>query len=98
MPCRMVVALLSIIGGATLLSTGVLGVTWSAYGGLSILIAIASAVVLYWLWQMKKQGWMWAMVLEGVSLLLALFQMSAWGVIIPAVVLIYLWMNKKLFK
>jgi hypothetical protein len=84
-------ALLSVIGG---LST----IWFFGLGTISLILGVVTAIVLYWLWQMKKQGWMWTMVLEGILLLVALVQMDAVGVIVAGIVLVYLWMNKKLFK
>jgi hypothetical protein len=84
-------ALLSVIGG---LST----IWFFGLGIISLILGVVTAIVLYWLWQMKKQGWMWTMVLEGILLLVALVQMDAVGVIVAGIVLVYLWMNKKLFK
>lgn len=87
--------------GGTLMST-VLGGMLAGYGivlgALFVVLGIADAAVLYWLWKMKKQGWTWTMILEIFSLIMSLIQMSIVGIVIPAVIVIYLWMNKKMFK
>lgn len=99
-------ALLSVAGGASLLGLGgmistigidLAGFSW-VIGAITIVIGLATILVLYWLWQMKKQGWKWVMVIEAISLIIALVQLNVLGAIFPAIVLIYLWMNKKLFR
>jgi len=86
--------------GGTVLSTtlGMLAGYGVVLGALFVVLGIANLVVLYWLWQMKKQGWKWTMILEIISLVMSLVQISIVGIAIPAIVVIYLWMNKKLFK
>ena len=103
-------AIVAILAGLALLGVAAVGGTMStALGGmfaglesvlgvLFLVLGIANFIVLYWLWQMKKQGWKWTMILEIVSLVLSLAQMSFVSIIIPVVIVIYLWMNKKLFK
>lgn len=104
-------SLLSILGGLALLGIGallgevmgggvgtLLATLGPLIGVLVLVLGIVNFIVLYWLWQMKKQGWTWTMVLEVISLILSLAQMNIIGMIIPGIVVVYLWMKKDLFK
>jgi hypothetical protein len=103
-------AIFAILGGLALLGIGAIaGIVGSSLGGLLgglgivlgivvLIIGIANLVVLYWLWQMKKQGWTWTMIIEIIGLVLSLVQMNVTGLIIPAIIVIYLWIKKDLFK
>lgn len=61
-------------------------------------LGVVNFVVLFWLWKMQKKGWTWTMVIEIISLVLSLLQFSLVGIVIPAIVVIYLWTKKGLFK
>ncbi|HLC39746.1 MAG TPA: hypothetical protein VJJ76_02590 [archaeon] len=104
-------ALIAILGGLALFGIttglgtviggvpgGVLAGLGSVAGLLIFVLGIATAYVLYGLWQMKKWGWTWTMVLEGISLLIALPSFNIVGIAIPAIIIFYLWTNQKRFK
>jgi uncharacterized membrane protein YuzA (DUF378 family) len=100
-------ALFSLLGGLTLLGFGmtaynvasmlytefgtILGVTYLLFG-------LAGLLMFYWLWHLKKQGWRWAMIIESLMLAMSLLEMNIVGMIIPGIIVIYLWTNKNLFK
>ena len=58
---------------------------------------IAAVIAIYWLWQMKKTGWTIMVILETISLIISVIQFSLFGVLIPLVILLYLFSVKKLF-
>jgi len=52
---------------------------------------------------MMKKGWTWTMILEAISIIMGLIQVvynptSVVGIILPVIIVIYLWMKKDLFK
>lgn len=103
-------AILLILGGIALLGLGGLGVMAGSelatlFGGflgiigvIILLLGIVTAIALFWLWQMKKIGWTLTMVMEIIGIVLSLVQMQIISIIIPAIIVIYLWMKKDLFK
>ena len=103
-------AILSILGGAVLLGLGgaaitAIGTEAAAIGGLAgilggviLIVGIVSLIVLYWLWNMKKIGWTIYMILEIIGIVLNLVSLSIIGLIIPIIIVAYLWTKKDLFK
>jgi hypothetical protein len=87
----------SLLGGALgfsgLTGSGILGII----GIITLLISVASLVGFYWVWNMKKLGWTVIMVLEAINILLLVVSGSYGSLLIPGVVVIYLWMKKDLF-
>lgn len=83
-----------LIGGTT---GGLLGALASIIAVVSLIISIISLYAIYGLWNMKKWAWTLTMILEIVSIVLNLTSLSP-VVIIPAIIVIYLWMKKDLFK
>jgi uncharacterized membrane protein HdeD (DUF308 family) len=77
---------------------GLLSGLGSILGAVFLFLGLAEFVVIYWLWQMKKQGWTWLMILEAIGIVVSLVQMNIIGIIIPAIIVIYLWMKKNLFR
>jgi hypothetical protein len=81
----------------------VLGSLVSVYGALVIIVSAVSIIALYWLWNMMKKGWNLTMILEVIGVVFGVIQIiynpiSVFGLAIPAIIVIYLWMNKNLFK
>ena len=107
-------ALLSILGGlgaiigASLIETtgplfslaeyGLTSVSLALIGVGTMIIGIVLLVSMIWLWNMRKIGWTAVMILEGLSLVIALVTLDLISMIIPAIIIIYLWTKKKLFK
>ena len=103
-------AILSILAGVALLAlpslTEVAGAEIPVlFGGfpeiagiIVLIIGIATLIALVWLWQMKKIGWTIIMVLEIISIIMAIVQMQMVNLIIPLIIIIYLWTKKDLFK
>ena len=93
-----VFALAPILGGlvggeyGSLLGTGTMII-----GIVTLIISIISLYAFYGLWNMKKWAWTWTMILEVISIILGLTSLSP-TVIIPVIVVIYLWMKKDIFK
>lgn len=73
---------------------GMLGI----FGAILVVLGIASFVVIFWLWQMKKIGWTLTMILEIIGILLSLVSFNIIGLVIPVIIVIYLWLKKDLFK
>lgn len=75
---------------------GILGIFLATVGALSILIT-------RWLWKMQKRGWKWAMYAQVSTLILGtvglfLDPTAIFELIIPAIIVVYLWMKKDLFQ
>jgi len=88
------------VWGATAAGTEMAGFEglFAILGGAFLIIGIALLISLIWLWQMKKIGWTIVMILEIIGIILALVQMQIINLIIPVIIVAYLWMKKDLFK
>ena len=75
-----------------------LGPFMGVIGALLLIISVITFVAVYWLWQMKKIGWTITMIMEIISILLSIAAFNILGLVIPAIIVIYLWMKKDLFK
>ena len=103
-------AIFGLVAGVSML--GLVGTTLGAFGtetglpvtflgilgGVALIISLINFVVLYWVWKMKRIGWLAAMILYIISMVLSLVQMNFMNMVIPAIIIIYLWMKKDLFK
>lgn len=103
-------AILGILGGIALFGLGKLfgGIIGGAFGGvlgtissiISVMILIISIISLYTfygLWKMKKWAWTWTMIAEIISIFLGLFSLNP-TILIPVIIVIYLWIKKDIFK
>jgi len=66
-----------------------------------IIIIAVSLMLLYGfhkIWDMKKAGWKIVMTFEVIGFLISLASLSVIGVIIPLIIIGYLWKKKSLFK
>jgi hypothetical protein len=85
---------------ATLMSS--YSIILSGFGIVVGIIIIAVSLMLlygfYRLWDMKKSGWKIVMTFETIGLLISLASLNAIGVIIPLVIVMYLWKKRMLFK
>lgn len=97
------------IGGdilGTLGTGGVANLIGEIMGVLGILLAILGAAsfwITFWLWKMQKRGWKWAIYAQITTLLLGIVGLlldptSILDLIIPVIIVIYLWMKKDLFQ
>jgi hypothetical protein len=72
-------------------------------GPLNLAFSALNVIAFYWLWKMKKRGWLFTMVLQGTSIVIGIIQaiyvpLTIFGIVIPSIIIIFLWKNKKLFK
>lgn len=71
-----------------------------------VILGVASFIIVYWLWQMQKRGWKWAVYSQATNLSLGVVEVlidptaltAMIGLIIPAIFVIYLWLKRDLFK
>ena len=104
-------ALLGIFGAISLLGLmaspfgALLGAVAPALSGLTqallyilIVVSILSLFSASLLWKMLKKGWTLTMVLEVISIVLAAVTQSYTAVVLPVIILIYLFTIKDLFK
>jgi hypothetical protein len=73
------------------------GALWIV-GVLVLIISIVSLIPLIWLWQMKKLGWTVTIALQVLSIVFSLVLMNWFGIVIPLIIVVYLWLKKDLFK
>jgi hypothetical protein len=96
------VALGGLFGGMSVPSMGAipgfLAGMFGIFGAILLILGIASFVVIFWLWKMKKIGWTLTMILEIIGILLSLVSFNIIGIVIPVIIVIYLWLKKDLFK
>jgi hypothetical protein len=103
-------AILGILGGIALFGLGKLfgGLIGGTFGGIlgtvssivSVMILIISVISLftfYGLWKMEEWAWKWTMLAEIISIFLGLFSLNP-TIFIPVIIVIYLWMQKDIFK
>ena len=102
--------IIAILGGAALLALpGLAEIAGTAVpamfegiatimGGIILIIGIATLIVLYWLWNMKKIGWTIYMILQVISIVINLVSMQLASLVIPVIIVAYLWTKKDLFK
>lgn len=94
------------IFGMPMEAGGIVGLIAEISAVLGIVLAILGAVsflVTYWLWKMTKRGWKWAMYSQVSTLLLGIISLvldptAILEMIIPVIIIIYLWFKKDLFK
>lgn len=102
-------AILSIIGGIGIAFLGPLlgafaevpamaGVVVGFLGIVTLILGLVLLVAFYWLWQMKKTGWTIVMVLEIIGIIMSLVSLNIWNIIIPVIIVLYLYTKKDLFK
>ncbi len=97
---------LSIVSGIAILSISDLMAEFSQlYGamthiiiGLSMIFAAIEVIGLYWLWNMLKKGWFVVITIEIIGIVFSLVSFNIIGVLIPAVIVYYLYINRNLFK
>lgn len=75
-----------------------LGSTGIVAGVMLLAMGIITFVVTQGLWNLKKWAWTVTMILEGLSVLGSLISLNIVGLIIPAIVLYYLYTKKEIFK
>jgi len=91
----MILSILQIIGGLVVLGMGglIFAVAYSFYGliGIGLIITgLITCYVGYGLWSMQSWAWKWAMVVNGISIVLYLVTMIWPGLILPVIIVIYL--------
>lgn len=83
-------------------SLGVLGLMFGSVGIIAGVMLLAMGIITfavsYGLWNLKKWAWTVAIILEGLSVLGNLMSMSIVGIIIPVIVVYYLYTQKEIFK
>jgi len=67
-------------------------------GAALLVLGIASFIALRWLCQMKKTGWTAYMGILLVSIALHIATFTFFDVILPAIIVAYLWYVRRLFK
>ncbi len=68
-------------------------------GGLAFLaVGIIAFVIVYGLWRMQKWAWSWTIFFQGILLVLYIINVNLLGILLSAIIIGYLWMNKRLFK
>jgi len=103
-------AIIGIFGGIAMFGLGAIfgGLISGMYGGLLgtiswivgiviLIISIISLYAIYGLWNMKKWAWTLTMILEIISIILGLTALNP-SIIIPVIIVIYLWIKKDIFK
>ena len=94
-------ALLAVIGfAATQLPVEVttLPIPFAAMGGaILIIIAVLMLAVAYGIYALESWGWYLAMLLNVLVILNALMSMAILSLIIPAIIIWYLWTNQRDF-
>ncbi len=98
-----VIALSSLVGGylgayGAGTAGGILGGLGIMAGIVALVLGVASLIPIIGLWKMQKWGWTWTMVLQAISLIMSLASMNVLGIVIPAIIVYYLWTNKNLFR
>ncbi len=98
----LVLAGIAMLGfGGMMGSLGMMGGLLGGVGAMMGIVLLASGILLfavyYGLWNMKRWAWIVTMVLEGLGLLSGLASMSI-SLVVPAIILWYLWTKKDLFK
>jgi hypothetical protein len=73
-----------------------------------VIVAISALqfISIYWLWKMQKNGWLWTIIIQGVLIIIGLMgelkiiynPYSGFQIWVQAVIVIYLWLKKNLFK
>ncbi len=88
-------------GGGIAGSLGVIGAMFGGIGIVAGVMLLAMSVIAYvvsrGLWNLKKWAWTVTMILEGLSLLGSLMSMNIVGIIIPAIIVYYLYTKKEIF-
>ena len=83
---------------------GILGMVFSLVSLVPAVIGFLLLVAFYWLWNMKKSGWVIVVILQVLMLLFSLMgavamnPSSILSLALSAVIIYYLFKNKKLFK
>jgi len=62
------------------------------------IIALIAFAIAYGIYTLESWGWYTAMILNGISITLSLIQVNILGVIIPGIIVWYLWTNQKDYK
>lgn len=71
----------------------------STVGGLMIVVmAIVAFAIAYGVYNMTEWGWAIAIILSGIGLLSAIVSFNIVGLIIPGLIVWYLWTNKSDFR
>ena len=79
------------------ISDNVSGVTGSIIGIVALLISIVSFYAFYGLWNIKKWAWTLTVILEIINIIFDLISLNL-AIIIPVIVVIYLWMKRGIFS
>ena len=94
------IALLA-FGGATS-SLGVVGAILGGMGAIAGVMLLAIGILGFFisrgLCNLKKWAWNVTMILEGLSVISSLVSMNIAGIIIPAIILYYLYTQKEIFQ
>ena len=98
-------ALIYIAGGAAIFGLGGLGMmAIPAIGGLVtvmgavvLVIGIVLLLAFFWTWKMRKRGWTIVMILEIIGIILSLLAMDFISIVLPIIIVIYLFLKRGLF-
>jgi len=92
---------LLLIAAGTTFATSALGLPaeLGAIGAVILgVVALLVFAVAYGIYTLESWAWYIAIILSALSVVSALFEMNLFGVIIPAIIVWYLWENQKDFK
>jgi hypothetical protein len=81
----------------------VLGEILAVIGVVLVILGVVSFWFVSWLWKMQKRGWKWTMYSQVMSIIVGMIDVvfdptSIIWLVFPAIIVIYLWMKKDLFK
>ena len=83
-------------------SLGALGLLLGSTGIIAGVVLIAMGIITFvvstGLWNLKKWAWTVTMILEGLSVLGSLMSVNIAGLIIPVIIVYYLYTKKEIFK
>jgi len=67
-----------------------------------IILGISKAISFYWLWFMKRKGWLWSIIVLACELIFVIFMSSTIQIIsnfiFNGIAIAYLWTKRKMFK
>ncbi len=87
-------ALMYIAGGAAIFGLGGLAMV---IGAAVLVMGIVLFLAFFWTWKMRKRGWTIVMVLEIIGIILSLVAMNFISIILPIIIVIYLFLKRGLF-
>lgn len=88
-------ALFAFFVGLGLLGVGGIG---ALLGVFLLLISVGQAVVFVGLWGLRNWAWKWTLILEGIGIVLQLYQTNVVGVLIGLVVFGYVFSKADLYE